>query len=156
MKFDFLKKRSFWRIAWLVAVLLWLAFIFSNSLTPAENSKNQSDGVVKVIEETVRKVDPDFTISPKLVRKLAHFFEFFVLGILVSLYPLLWQTESKIHLYRTLFFGMTTALFDETLQLASPGRGSLVSDVWLDFSAIVSAIIVYSLIHFVINRKKTE
>ena len=156
MNLFFLKKRSFWRVAWIVALVSWCIFIFANSLTPAEDSKSQSDGVVKVIEETVQKVDPEFTISPKLVRKLAHFFEFFVLGTLLLLYRNLWKTNATLHLYRTLFFGMAAALFDETLQLTSPGRGSLVADVWLDFSAVVVSATVYSLISCLIKYKKSK
>ena len=154
IKFDFLKKRTFWRYTWAIILILWLAFIFSNSLSTGDDSKKNSDRVVDVIENTFQKISPNFSISAKFVRKLAHFIEFSVLGALILSYRFLWDTDSRLHVYRTLFFGMLTALIDETLQLSSPGRGSRVSDVWIDFSAILVSIIVYFLILFIIKHIK--
>ena len=156
------KKRSvfFWVLT--VLSLVWTAFIFSNSLKNADDSLIQSGCIVDFVIDSILCVPDDkLTVDfaafvTNFVRKLAHFFEFFVLGTLLLLYRNLWKTNATLHLYRTLFFGMAAALFDETLQLTSPGRGSLVADVWLDFSAVVVSATVYSLISCLIKYKKSK
>ena len=38
--------------------------------------------------------------------------------------------------------GLLTALTDETIQLFVPGRSSQVTDVWIDFSGVMTGLIV--------------
>jgi VanZ family protein len=56
--------------------LLWLAFIFSNSLKSAEESAEDSGKVLAFLQGLF----PSLTVDG--IRKLAHFAEFFVLGAL--------------------------------------------------------------------------
>ena len=152
----FYLKRDFWKWALIVATLLWCVYIFSNSLQSAELSSAKSQGVVQAIEETVQKVDPDFEISHRFVRKAAHFYEFFVLGILLWItawvFSKSWQRSEL-----TLLTGLLVAMLDETLQLFSKGRECAVADVWLDFSAVVASHILlffaFLLISIIKNKK---
>ena len=64
-------------------------------------------------------------VTEHFVRKLAHFTEFFVLGL--ELAVLFCSFSSK-----PILFSLLVALTDETIQLFT-GRGSQVKDVWLDF-----------------------
>jgi VanZ family protein len=73
-------------ISW-IAVVLWMAFIFYLSAQVAEQSNNLSTGITEIIIEVVEKVVPEKELDIKtvnhFVRKNAHFFAYFMLGILV-------------------------------------------------------------------------
>ncbi len=154
MRTDFLKKKVFWHTVWILCTVFWCAFIFSNSLKPAEESGKQSRGVSQVIEETVRKVKPDFELPQKLVRKSAHFIEYFIYGILLSLSRFFRPKKNSDFITGVFLAGLITALFDETLQLFSYGRASAVVDVWIDFSAIIVSCLLFCVFYHFIRRRK--
>lgn len=141
-------------ILWIVALIFWMCFIFSNSLANAEESGETSQGVVDIIEEIIRRVIPDFEISDHFVRKLAHFIEFFILGAVFTLSYYIVIRDFKYHISLSLLFGLLVSLIDETLQLFSLGRAAMVKDVWLDFSAVVTSVVCFAIINlFVFNKK---
>ncbi len=153
---SFLKKSVFLRAVWLIVTILWGIFILSNSLQTADESSEKSEQVLEVIEETVQKVEPDFELSHRLVRKSAHFFEYFVLGALFAVSVAVFK-KTFINHSVTLFAGLLFALFDETLQLFSQGREGAVLDVWLDFSAVVFAHFICFLVkRCILNRVKRK
>lgn len=55
---------------------------------------------------------------------------------------------------------MLTALTDETIQLFYDGRGSLVTDVWIDFSGVVMGMICgllfLGLWHLLFGRRRDD
>ena len=73
-------------------------------------------------------------VTEHLVRKLAHFCEFFVYGIELQLFFALSKSRKNAFLL-ALSHGLFTALVDETIQIFS-GRGPMIQDVWLDFSGM--------------------
>ena len=62
------------------------------------------------------------------IRKLAHFLEFAILGVILCN---VYAATGYI-----LFLGLAVAVSDEYIQLHSPGRSALVTDVILDFSGV--------------------
>ena len=48
--------------------------------------------------------------------------------------------------FHVLFYGMTTALIDETIQLFSAGRAARVTDVWIDFGGLCVGLALTALI----------
>ena len=76
-----LKKRTILGVILLVSIFLTLNFIFSNSFEPTEESLEKSNWVLEKVEPVLEKVVGEENVTTKLVRKLAHFFEFFLLGI---------------------------------------------------------------------------
>lgn len=155
MKLRTLKYNKVLFVIWLCVLIAWTAFIFSNSLTVAAESTDASQGVVDVIEALVQKFVTDFQISGHLVRKLAHFIEFFILSWIFILSYYIFVTDFKYHICLSLFFGLFVSLVDETLQLFSNGRASMIKDVWLDFFAVITSVLLFSLINYIINRKKS-
>ena len=157
MNSNILKETLFWKIVWILVLVSWCVFIFSNSIQTAEKSSARSNGVVEIVEKTVEKMNLDVEITDHGVRKSAHFFEFYVLGTILSLNCLIWKKHTDIRLVLTAFFGLIIALTDETLQLLSNGRSCSVTDVWLDFSAVVLShlffYIAFVIIKCKINRK---
>lgn len=73
-------------IAW-IAVILWMAVIFYLSHQPADVSNELSKRVTEDIAQKVERVAPnkEFNVATlnSTVRKNAHFFIFFGLGMLV-------------------------------------------------------------------------
>lgn len=67
-----------------------------------------------------------------LVRKMAHFFEYMLLGFLVGL--MLERPEGKTRFFPGWGFCLCAACIDEFIQRFVPGRGPGVKDVLIDFS----------------------
>lgn len=121
-------KKKFW--IFFTLSLLWVCFIFARSLKPAEDSSAESGDILVLMQ----LVFPGITMH--LVRKLAHFTEFAILGTLVGLTQL--QTR-RINPTAPLLAGLLCALSDETVQLFISGRSGQVQDVWIDFAGVVAA-----------------
>lgn len=111
------------------ALLAWTIFIFCRSLKPAESSDLESQWVL----ELLRKLFP-FELSMHVIRKLAHFTEFAVLGGLAELLFGRRRRTMLAGLMFSLLTGVVIALCDETIQLFVPGRTGQVPDVWLDIA----------------------
>lgn len=156
MKFDFLKNRKFLIFVWIIILIWWIGFIFSNSIATAEESSDTSQGVVEVIEEVVQKVEPEFEISNHFVRKLAHFIEFFILGFIFNFSYFIFKRQLKYHSVLSLFTGLIVSVIDETIQLSSVGRAGMIKDVWIDFSATITALLTLFVVIFIIKRLKIQ
>ena len=91
-------------------------------------------------------------VTEHLVRKLAHFCEFFILGIELQLFFSLLNSRKSAFLL-ALSHGLFTALVDETIQIFS-GRGPMIQDVWLDFSGVtVGSLIALAVMMTKANQK---
>lgn len=127
------------KIVLLLLIIATIGFIFSNSMETILESSAKSEELLCVLTPALELFIGKGNTTNHLIRKLAHFAEFFVLGtelcLLCSLY--------KKTMVWGLFTGLCIALADETIQIFYE-RGSQVQDVWLDFSAVVtSAALVY-------------
>ena len=144
-----------------VIVALIVLFVFGNSLKSREESKKDSDAVVGIIGPIIeaicgRKVENVGFI----VRKMAHFAEFGVLGLAVSGLIVVVDYRRKWQLCGYgLLFCLFIAVCDEFIQNFT-GRGSAVSDVLIDFSGAISGffalIALVEIIKFARNRKNNK
>lgn len=143
-----------------VAVVFWLAFIFSNSLKSSDVSGNESGRVVRFIIEKVLGKDfesqSDEFVSniDFFVRKTAHFTEFAVLSLLVCFI----NRILKFTAFRCVVTASLTAFIagciDETLQLFSSGRACRFTDVLIDSAGgITGACLAMLLIKFAVYIK---
>src|SRR6056297_1764234 len=72
-----------------IIVIVWMALIFYLSSQPASESNELSNQVTEVIVKIIEKAAPEIASSWDLnelnhfIRKNAHFFSYFVLGVLV-------------------------------------------------------------------------
>ncbi len=110
------------RIIFGILALLWLGFIFYNSLQDAETSGGMSEGLLEMLG-LPQSIET-------FVRKAAHFCVFLVLGLLISGA----FTRMGVPMILILLTVLLCACADETLQLFSLGRSSELRDVWIDFS----------------------
>ena len=111
-----------------------LCFIFSQSMRSIPDSREQSSRVMALLRPFLEFFVGEGNVTLYLVRKLAHFVEFFALGAELAALCLLWERP----VLWALFAGLLAAMTDETIQIFYD-RGSQVQDVWLDFSAVLTA-----------------
>ena len=117
-----------------VLIILTVTFIWGNSLLPPEASWAVSNAVKEVILALLPGEGGSGGAGTfgSLLRKMAHFTEFCVLGGLLRAQ---WKGR-KNEIFMPLFLGLLTAVIDETIQ-AFTGRTSSVFDVWIDFSGVI-------------------
>jgi len=145
----------------LILILICIIFIFFDSFKNAEQSIKESSRVAGVIEKIVvaiYKGNPPENVTyffkttfGNVLRDCAHFFEFFILGILVMLY----SDKFKVSIFRrfifSILFCILIALIDETIQIFSPGRAFELIDLALDSSG---SIVGSMLILLILKKKK--
>ena len=128
------------RIVLVLLVLATIAHAFYQSSLPPEKSTQQSDKVGDIIEEIVPPETKPGEYIQKNIRKLAHFTEFFFLGLWASLYVALFSRKT-VSFLNLCFFGTAIALLDETVQIFSE-RGPSVKDIWIDLFGYATALLL--------------
>ena len=114
------------------ACLLWCAVIFRFSLSSGSDSAVTSGRVLAFCNGVLEALHLPLRFTAVAVRKLAHFTEFFVLGVLLM------QTLTLHGFGHAELLAEPVALLvaavDETIQAFVPGRAPSVLDVLLDLS----------------------
>lgn len=130
-----------------ILIALALVFIWGNSLMPGPVSGNISETVVEVAKAVVEAVIGTAPEKPELpsifselfLRKMAHFSEYLVLGLLMARYRMLfaeesWKARKPVLFLTTIALGLAVCFLDETIQLFVPGRAGMVMDMWIDLA----------------------
>ena len=120
-----------------LTLFIWLLFIFIMSSYNSEISSNLSMGVVDLLNLSTR-----YHIY---IRKLAHAFEFFILGILIFRI-----TKGNIF---SIVIPVVFAFLDEIHQFYVPGRTMNIMDVLIDSTGVVSAYFLYKMYSFVYRKE---
>lgn len=140
---DLKSKRGILFAVYCLVIILTLAFIFSNSILSKEDSSKQSGFLSSLMKPLL---DPFGNLSADqfehIIRKLAHFSEFALLGFEFALLAFHVSEGFKLRdAVYSAFAGLLCANTDEFLQLFT-GRGSMVSDVFIDFCGALCGIAV--------------
>ena len=116
---------------------LWILFILTRSAKPAVDSAEESGQILVLVQRIVPQA------TDHLVRKLAHFTEFFVLGLLLgSAFSLLYRPM----LLPPLLGCVLIAALDECIQLFYEGRSGEGKDVLLDSLGALCALLLLLLL----------
>ena len=142
------------RTVLLSAIILTLAFIWGNSLLSREQSSGESAWVLQLVTPFLELFAGKGNVTEHLVRKLAHFTEFALLGLELFFWFSQKRGKKKEALLLAMAHGLFAALTDETIQLFS-GRGSQVQDVWLDFAGVTAGALTALLLTLLIRKKQT-
>lgn len=133
-------------LSWLV-VVLWMGLIFYLSAQVADQSAKLSFGVTQFFINLLHTVFPGIHIDIQtlgfVVRKLAHFLCYLVLGLLV----LNAFGKSGVKGYKRFLFSAIVCILyaasDEIHQLYVPGRGGQIRDVLIDSFGAGTGFILY-------------
>lgn len=128
-----------------IPLILWMIIIFYFSHQPVDESSQLSEGISKPIVEkleSIIKIDIVEEMFDYLIRKLAHFTEYMILGILMYI------ASSKNNIPRNkkvLWCILLCALYaitDEVHQAFVPGRAPRVFDVLIDTAGSITGILM--------------
>ena len=130
-----------------VLSLIFTGLIFYNSSLPASASDEMSYFFVKLVAEINAFLDKPVSLQMMnhIIRKTAHFLEYFIQALLLCKAFRVTRIESKASHGYILLFSLMTAMFDEYIQLFSPGRSGQVTDIMLDFSGGFTGWLSYQL-----------
>ena len=136
--------------------ILWTAVIFSFSLQPAEASASLSGGLLQRLLDwfywcTGLQIPTSF--AHFMIRKIAHFSEFFLLGILGYQACKNWLGKW----WPALCYGAVIAVMDEHIQyFTASGRAMLVTDMILDTAGVATAIVLTLLFAEIAAKRKNK
>ena len=133
-------------LSW-VAVVLWMGLIFYLSAQVADQSAKLSSGITQFIISIIHGIFPKINIDLEslgfLVRKLAHFLCYLVLGVLV----LNAFGKCGVKGYKRILFSAIVCILyaasDEIHQLYVPGRGGQIRDVLIDSFGAGTGFLLY-------------
>lgn len=139
-------------------VLIWMVLIFLLSAQPANQSDEMSKRVAEVVRERVEQVNPNTNLNlgrlNYLVRKNAHFFAYFILGILVIHAVSHGRPLGAGKIGLTLLICVLYAISDEFHQLFVPGRAGQVKDVLIDSAGSLTGVGLYYFLGFLMGKKR--
>lgn len=148
-----MKKKWIW-----ILVILYILFIFSNSLQNGNSSGNLSAEITRTVMQFIQNkgILIPFDLLHHFIRKLAHFSEYWILGVLTvtALHhgPLL-----KNHFLNFMIFLILPPSMDEGIQHFVPGRYGCFSDVCIDMSGFLCGAlflyIILCIIHDIRERR---
>ena len=159
------------RIILIALILTWMFLIFGFSAEDGDESQSLSD---KITIKVVRIIKPNYDSMPKkeqkvffikvsyIVRKIGHFGEYGILGLLVTGFLITFEKIRNIDKKRYIV-GFTTlwcllyAMTDEIHQMFVDGRSAKILDVFVDvFGGCLSAVIFVLILKRIDKRKKYE
>ena len=124
-------------------MLLWMFLIFLMSSFDATESANQSNFIVNIITN-IFKIE-NIEVLSFIIRKLAHFTEYLILGFL-TINMLNKNDISKKYLISILIC-LIYATSDEIHQLFVPGRACQLRDILIDSIGSITGVYLYKLIN---------
>lgn len=140
------------RIIMFVLTASVIAFAFIHSSMPSVESAQESESVLDFVT-VILKFFESIRIFHHIIRKIAHFTEYTVLGALLCSCAYSFDRIKPIKFVPyTVSIGLFTCFVDETIQLGIEGRSGQVSDMWIDFFSVLLGTAVM-LVAFWIYRK---
>ena len=131
--FQSMQSNQRYKVLFSFLTLGFILFIFSNSMFTGPESGSQSRFVMNMINHLLASLKISYAIPELFIRKLGHFTEYFILGVLLTLTIYTYRIHGALSVFIKLFVLLLVPVFDEFIQLFTPGRGSSVADVLLDF-----------------------
>lgn len=137
-------------------LILNLAFIWGNSCLPASISGAISKMISDLLAALLHLAPESSGEGHHLLRKLAHFSEFALLGVwLTWLWGMLGKRKPEIFAL-PLLCGLLSACVDETIQLFIDGRGSSITDVWIDTCGCVLGILTLLAVQSIKMKRRNQ
>jgi len=138
-----------------IALLFVYAMIFSFSADNAQESSKLSEGITAWVMEWFGKLtgegkESSGVISEKedslllegMIRKMAHFAEYMLVGMLSFVILTLWMKKAKVAFWIVAVQLVLSGALDEFHQYFVPGRYAAVTDVLIDTAGGVAGILL--------------
>lgn len=132
-----------------ILLIVWMALIYLFSSDNQLASDNKSSIIVNLLP--LVGIVGDTGVLTHLIRKSAHFFMYFVLGMLAYNAFRLHIKSMRLLIVSSTAFVVFYAISDEIHQLLVPGRSGEVRDVIIDS---VAGVIGITLVHILASRSK--
>ena len=148
-----------------VLTVLWIVFVFSNSMENAQESTEKSDVVYEVVNDAAQSIGIEQEITHHTIRQGGHFVEFFVLGALAAatavaaFVPLLSASAfPRLFIaFASLPFSAAIAVTDEYIQTFSDGRVCDIEDVFTDaagaFFGLAIVVAAFLLLKYFVGKR---
>lgn len=130
-------------------LIVTLCFIWGNSLL----SRSESAAISQGLTAWLRSIG--IPVTDHFVRKLAHFFEFGILGCELTLLFWLRYGLRLRELCLSALAAFLAASIDETIQIFS-SRGAQIKDVLLDFTGALTGILFTALLIWTVFEKRKK
>ena len=143
------------KIISILLLVLWMGLIFCFSQQDATGSSSLSNGFIATIYSFITGKEATLEVLEKysfIVRKLAHFSVYFVLGLLS--FNVMVQFKTK-YAYSFLI-SFVYSISDEIHQIFIPGRAGQIRDVLIDSSGALLAILICYLISYLVLKSKNK
>lgn len=137
------------KILWTVFLITWMIIIFIFSNQNGEKSQKTSDRLIKNVVNIVYQIKDKELNKEKeeqlientslIVRKMAHFTVYFILGIISYFTLKSYQVQNII--FYSILICVLYACSDEIHQLFSAGRSGKILDVYIDTLGGITAIL---------------
>lgn len=132
----------------ILLVLIWMTLIFIMSSFNATESSNQSNFIVNILSNILNI--NNIKLLSLIIRKLAHFTEYFILGTLV--YNAINNYNKKK--YVAIIICILYAISDEIHQIYVPGRSCQILDILIDSIGSINGIYITILINKYISKRR--
>ncbi|MEK5104491.1 VanZ family protein [Cytobacillus sp. FSL M8-0252] len=138
-----MKKQLYW-----LPSILWMAMIFILSHQPGTQSSQLSGGITEVIAAWVPFSIENLHTLETFIRKNAHFFAYFILGIFILFAIRQGNILTRQKLLISWILTTVYAASDEFHQLFIPGRSGEVRDVLIDSVGAATGLILFSIVYY--------
>ena len=130
--------------------IVFTVLIFYNSSLPGAQS-HQTSWLLAELTERLSAIFtglPPVDVLEHVLRKLAHFFEYFVQTLLCCrMFAVNGYSRNASRGY-ILFLSLLTGVLDEYLQLTVPARNGAIGDILLDFTGGLTAWATWEVLHW--------
>lgn len=150
----------------IILAIIWMGVIFMFSAQVSDESKSSSNKVTSAVVNTVISIKKENISEEKrqkiiedktfIVRKTAHFTEYFILGLILILYL---QTKEKLatkYIILAIIFCVLYATGDEIHQLFVDGRSCKIMDILIDTCGSSLAILGFTSIYKLTTNLKKQ
>lgn len=142
------------RMIWTMAAVIYILFIYSNSLKPADLSSADSGHVLESLKNLFLSAGIESRwLTEHIIRKAGHFAEYTLLGIILYQCVKLYEFGMERRLFIHGMAGFLIPFIDETIQLFVTGRSGQISDVWLDCSGVATGTVIAALLFFIYEKE---
>ena len=150
----------------IILAIIWMGVIFMFSAQVSDESKSSSNKVTSAVVNTIISIKKENISEEKrqkiiedktfIVRKTAHFTEYFILGLILILYL---QTKEKLttkYIILAIIFCVLYATSDEIHQLFVDGRSCKIMDILIDTCGSSLAILGFTSIYKITTNLKKQ